>query len=294
MDMIRETQTMAVNNPESNMGNAVGCAPVLQMLDRGITVGMGTDAYTHDMLESLKVFGLVRNGNIVENKADAIEDTELICDLNGEIVLPETVNAVMLDNSRQILPVQWHDADLEAMKNGGVAKYTIHGTAGGMDATCYVSMVNYNFLKNWSFEEGDTGWTATAMGAFDELYVEDKVTDSVTGTRHYHFWGAAANTVEFTLEQSVTDLPDGKYRYAISIMGGDGGSTEIYAYVKRNGETVATAPTQITVYNEWHTAVIEDIEYTEGDTLTVGIYVKCAGPNAWGKIDDALLNSVNE
>jgi arabinogalactan endo-1,4-beta-galactosidase len=180
------------------------------------------------------------------------------------------------------------------MKNGGVAKYTIHGTAGGMDATCYVSMVNYNFLKNWSFEEGDTGWTATAMGAFDELYVEDKVTDSVTGTRHYHFWGAAANTVEFTLEQSVTDLPDGKYRYAISIMGGDGGSTEIYAYVKRNGETVATAPTQITVYNEWHTAVIEDIEYNEGDTLTVGIYVKCAGPNAWGKIDDALLNSVNE
>ena len=244
--------------------------------------------------EALKVFALVRTGNRVENRADAIEDTELICDLNGEIVLPETVNAVMLDNSRQILPVQWHDADLEAMKNGGVAKYTIHGTAGGMDATCYVSMVNYNFLKNWSFEEGDTGWTATAMGAFDELYVEDKVTDSVTGTRHYHFWGAAANTVEFTLEQSVTDLPDGKYRYAISIMGGDGGSTEIYAYVKRNGETVATAPTQITVYNEWHTAVIEDIEYTEGDTLTVGIYVKCAGPNAWGKIDDALLNSVNE
>ena len=32
----------------------------------------------------------------------------------------------------------------------------------------------------------------------------------------------------------------------------------------------------------------------EGDTLTVGLYVKCAGPNAWGKIDDALLNSVKE
>ena len=63
MDMIRETQTMAVNNPESNMGNAVGCAPVLQMLDRGITVGMGTDAYTHDMLESLKVFLIIQRHN---------------------------------------------------------------------------------------------------------------------------------------------------------------------------------------------------------------------------------------
>ena len=56
MDVIRETGTMVVNNPESNMGNAVGCAPVLQMMAKGILVGMGTDAYTHDMLESLKVF----------------------------------------------------------------------------------------------------------------------------------------------------------------------------------------------------------------------------------------------
>ena len=77
-------------------------------------------------------------------------------------------------------------------------------------------------------------------------------------------------------------------------MGGDGGETDIYAYVKRNGETVATAPLKITVYNEWHTALIEAVEYTEGDTLTVGIYVKCAGPNAWGKIDDAMLNVLKE
>ena len=244
--------------------------------------------------EALKVFALVRNGNAVENRADAIEDTNLIIDLNGEIELPATVNAVMLDNSKQAVPVEWHNVDMDAMKNGGVAKYTITGTADGMPATCYVSMVNYNFLENWSFEDGESGWTATAIGSFDELHVEDKVTDSMTGTKHYHFWGAGTNCVEFTLEQDVTDLPSGKYNYAISIMGGDGGSTEIYAYVKLNGEIVATADTEITVYNEWHTATIENIEYSEGDTLTVGLYVKCAGPNAWGKIDDALLNSVAE
>jgi len=245
-------------------------------------------------LESLKVFSLVREGNVIENKADAIEDTNLIIDLNGEILLPETVNAIMLDNSKQTIPVQWHDVDIDAMKNGGVAKYTITGTAGGMDASCYVSMVNYNFLENWSFEDGASGWTANAIGSFDELYVEDKVSDSMTGTKHYHFWGAAANAVEFTLEQEVANLKAGKYDYAISIMGGDGGETDIYAYVKINGETVHTAPVEITVYNEWHTAAISNIEYTEGDTIVVGIYVKCAGPNAWGKIDDALLNSVTE
>jgi len=153
-------------------------------------------------------------------------------------------------------------------------------------------MVEYNFLENWSFEDGETGWTANAIKSFDELCIENKVTDSLTGDKHYHFWGAAANAVEFTLEQEVKNLKSGKYNYSISIMGGDGGVTEIYAYVKINGEIVHTADTQITVYDEWHTATINNIEYSEGDTITVGIYVKCAGPNAWGKIDDALLNSV--
>ncbi len=41
------------------MGNAVGCAPVLEFFRRGIRVHMGTDAYTHDMLESLKVFLII-------------------------------------------------------------------------------------------------------------------------------------------------------------------------------------------------------------------------------------------
>lgn len=246
------------------------------------------------VLESLKVFDLVRNGNKVDVKADAIEDVELIIDLNGDIVLPDTVNAIMLDNSKQEISVEWKNVDIDAMKNGGVAKYTIYGTADGMTATCYVSMVEYNFLKNWSFEDGDADWTATAIGSFDELHVEDKVSDSMTGTKHYHFWGAAADAVEFTLEQEVEDLKAGKYNYSISIMGGDGGETDIYAYVKINGEIVYTAETEITVYNEWHTATVENIEYNEGDSIVVGIYVKCAGPNAWGKIDDALFNSVTE
>lgn len=251
------------------------------------------DAQGH-ATEALKVFGLLAEGNVVENKADAIQDTNLICDLNGEVVLPDTVNAVMLDNSRQVLPVTWENVDIAAMKSGGPAKYTIEGTAGGMKAVCYVSMVEYNYLQNGSFEDGETGWTATALKKFDELHVEDKVTDSITGTKHYHFWGAGKDVVEFTLEQKVENLPGGKYNYAISIMGGDGGDTEIYAYVKINGQIVSKADTRITVYNEWHTAAIEGIAYNPGDEIVVGIYVKCSGPNAWGKIEDAMLNSVKE
>ena len=246
--------------------------------------------------ESLKVFALLRDGNVVANRADAVEDVNLIVDLNGDIVLPDKVNAIMIDNTRHEIDVVWQNVDYDAMKNGGVAKYTILGTADGMTAYCYVSMVEYNFLENWSFEEDmdGTGWVATAIKKFDELYVEDKVTDSMTGTKHYHFWGSSG--VEFTLEQEVSGLKGGKYNYTISTMGGDCGTYEAYAYVKINGEIVYKADATFTVYNEWHTVTIKNIEYNEGDTIVVGLYVKAdgAGNGAWGKIDDAMLNSVKE
>ena len=63
IDMIADTNTMVVNNPESNMGNAVGCSPVLKMFAKDILIGLGTDAYTHDMLESLKVALTIQRHN---------------------------------------------------------------------------------------------------------------------------------------------------------------------------------------------------------------------------------------
>lgn len=54
IELIKETQTMVVNNPESNMSNAVGVCPVLPLTKSGILCGLGTDAWTNDMVESLK------------------------------------------------------------------------------------------------------------------------------------------------------------------------------------------------------------------------------------------------
>ena len=51
---------------------------------------------------------------------------------------------------------------------------------------------------------------------------------------------------------------------------------------------------KITSWSNWDTAHVPAFEYKAGDTVTVGVYVKCqgAGNGAWGKIDDAMLNSV--
>ena len=254
------------------------------------------DATGHP-LQSLRVFNLARFGNTdVQIVADALEDVNLISDVGKPIQLPESVNAIMIDGSKSAIGVDWNisDAELEAMANGGPAKYEITGFAGNMTAKAFVSVVEYNYLQNDSFETGDmTGWVMEDLGGADELYVEEKVTDSLTGTWHYHFWSNAKNSVEFTLEQQVQNLAGGKYKFSISIMGGDCGETDIYAYIKINGEIVGTAPLTINGYGNWDTATVSGVEYAEGDSIAVGIYVKCQGENngAWGKIDDAMLNS---
>ena len=64
MDLLAATDTAVVHNPESNMGNAIGCPPSLRMVQKGIRVGLGTDGYTNDMLESYKVGNLLHKHSL--------------------------------------------------------------------------------------------------------------------------------------------------------------------------------------------------------------------------------------
>ena len=243
-------------------------------------------------LESLKTWSLLKKGNEVPLKVDAIEDTSLIFDLNGEISLPSKVNAIMNDGSKKEVDVTWENIDINALKNGGVNKYTFKGVAGGLEATLNISMVEYNFLNNYSFEDGEEGWTFNDIsGKNDELCVEDKSTDSLTGTKHAHFWSKNSNSIEFSIEQKVENLSTGKYKFGISIMGGDCTEQEIYLYVKINNEIITKKSLTITSYNSWDSEMSDEFNYESGNDLTVGIYVKVDNAGGWGKIDDALLNS---
>jgi putative selenium metabolism protein SsnA len=59
IELIAETGTTVIHNPESNMNNAVGVAPVLEMLKRGILVGLGTDGMASDMPSQMRCAYLV-------------------------------------------------------------------------------------------------------------------------------------------------------------------------------------------------------------------------------------------
>lgn len=85
IDKIAATNTMVVNNPESNMGNAVGCSPVLKMFSKGIMLGLGTDAYTHDMLESLKVALAIQRHNAADPAVGWNEVTTMLFSNNAKV-----------------------------------------------------------------------------------------------------------------------------------------------------------------------------------------------------------------
>ena len=85
IEIIKETDTMVVNNPESNMGNAVGICPVLPLYKNGILLGMGTDAYTNDMLESLKVALCSQRSNACMPNVAWCEVTDMLFKNNAKI-----------------------------------------------------------------------------------------------------------------------------------------------------------------------------------------------------------------
>ncbi|MGO3017533.1 MAG: putative aminohydrolase SsnA [Anaerococcus sp.] len=85
MDILKEHNTPLIFNPESNMNNAVGCPPILRMMEKGIKVGMGTDAYTNDMFDSMKVANILLAHNSCDPTKGFMETLEIQFKNNPEI-----------------------------------------------------------------------------------------------------------------------------------------------------------------------------------------------------------------
>ena len=85
MDMIKDKNAIVVHNPESNMGNAVGAARILDMHKKGILLGLGTDGYTSDMMESYKVANIIHKHVNADSTVAWTEVPEMLFDNNKKI-----------------------------------------------------------------------------------------------------------------------------------------------------------------------------------------------------------------
>jgi putative selenium metabolism protein SsnA len=58
MDLLRSTGSMLVNNPESNMNNGLSVSPILDFLEHGVTIGVGTDGMSSHMISQSRAMYL--------------------------------------------------------------------------------------------------------------------------------------------------------------------------------------------------------------------------------------------
>ncbi|MDO5696055.1 MAG: putative aminohydrolase SsnA [Eubacteriales bacterium] len=85
MDLLRDTDTMVTHNPESNMGNACGCPPMMRIMEKGILTGLGTDGYTNDMYESLKVANVLHKHSLCDATVAWGETPQMLLENNRKI-----------------------------------------------------------------------------------------------------------------------------------------------------------------------------------------------------------------
>jgi putative selenium metabolism protein SsnA len=58
LDLLRSTDSMLVNAPESNMNNGLSVAPILDILKHGVTVGVGTDGMSSHLISQARAMYL--------------------------------------------------------------------------------------------------------------------------------------------------------------------------------------------------------------------------------------------
>ncbi len=246
-------------------------------------------------LASLSVFRYLRTGAETELKADAVPDSDITFRIGDEIVMPETVTVKYNDGSEAQCAVVWDEAQAGAAADGGVGTYTVGGTVtidgAVFDTTCTVHVLDLNFVDNYSFEDADTSmWVIDNIDdVTDEIFVIDKSGDAVTGTHSLHFY--STQSVDFTVEQTITGLTPGTYYFQITLHGGDANTQDMYIYAIADGVTY-TEPTDVDGWTKYRSPKIAAITTTDG-TITVGAHITSSA-GSWGNLDDFILAPVSE
>lgn len=85
MDLVAQTGTMMVHNPESNMNNAVGTQNMLTLLQKGILLGLGTDGMTSHMISSARAAHLLQRASRRDPRVAFVEACDMLLNQNAQI-----------------------------------------------------------------------------------------------------------------------------------------------------------------------------------------------------------------
>ena len=178
--------------------------------------------FTGHPLASLNVFKYLKYGATAPLAVDSIPEVTVACNIGTDPELPDTVSVIYNDRSEAQVPVIWNTDDVAAIdtKNGG--NFTVSGTLeDGTEVTAAVTVDRINYVQNPSFEDADTSmWTVNYSGETDPTDYQVKAADAHSGEVAFHFWSGSAD-MDFSIEQSFTDLEPGTYELSAFSQGGD-------------------------------------------------------------------------
>lgn len=249
--------------------------------------------FTGHPLASLNVFKYLKYGATAPLAVDSIPAVTVACNIGTDPELPDTVSVIYNDRSEAQVPVTWNTDDVTAVDTENGGNFTVSGTLeDGTEITAAVTVDRINYVQNPSFEDSDTSmWTVNYSGETDPTDYQVKAADAHSGEVAFHFWSGSAD-MDFSIEQSFTDLEPGTYELSAFSQGGDlsdDAYMDLYALV--DGKEL-TAPFMLTTYADWQNPAIPEIKVTDG-SLTIGVRYKC-NVNSWGTLDDVTLNRVGE
>ena len=249
--------------------------------------------FTGHPLASLNVFKYLKYGATAPLAVDSIPEVTVACNIGTDPELPDTVSVIYNDRSEAQVPVIWNTDDVAAIDTENGGNFTVSGTLeDGTEVTAAVTVDRINYVQNPSFEDSDTSmWTVKHSGETDPTDYQVKAADAHSGEVAFHFWSGSAD-MDFSIEQSFTDLEPGTYELSAFSQGGDlsdDASMELYALV--NGREL-TSPFKLTTYADWQNPAIPEIKVTDG-SLTIGVRYKC-NVNSWGTLDDVTLYKIAE
>lgn len=249
--------------------------------------------FTGHPLASLNVFKYLKYGATAPLAVDSIPEVTVACNIGTDPELPDTVSVIYNDRSEAQVPVIWNTDDVAAIDTENGGNFTVSGTLeDGTEVTAAVTVDRINYVQNPSFEDSDTSmWTVNHSGETDPTDYQVKAADAHSGEVAFHFWSGSAD-MDFSIEQSFTDLEPGTYELSAFSQGGDlsdDASMELYAMV--DGKEL-TAPFKLTTYADWQNPTVSEIKVTDG-SLTIGVRYKC-NVNSWGTLDDVTLYKIAE
>jgi arabinogalactan endo-1,4-beta-galactosidase len=249
--------------------------------------------FTGHPLASLNVFKYLKYGATAPLAVDSIPAVTVACNIGTDPELPDTVSVIYNDRSEAQVPVIWNTDDVAAIDTENGGNFTVSGTLeDDTEVTAAVTVDRINYVQNPSFEDSDTSmWTVNYSGETDPTDYQVKAADAHSGEVAFHFWSGSAD-MDFSIEQSFTDLEPGTYELSAFSQGGDlsdDAYMDLYALV--DGKEL-TAPFKLTTYADWQNPAIPEIKVTDG-SLTIGVRYKC-NVNSWGTLDDVTLYKIAE